>query len=332
MQKKRLVICAGLVIIIIVSAYFLSNSILADHPVDKLPSIDSGFVGISLHSLSMIDAREVNESGAGWIRLDASDALSDFNASVRNAKAYNLSVLCILDSWMFNKSSTFTLEEWRSNVTYYVSQYADYVDAWEIWNEPANPTYPLLDLNVTNEDSQQNMQTIVNFYYSMAQAASPIIRQYDPTAKIVLFGGLNLWSGNDPHLAFDKDFASQLAAKNIAQYGDAMSVHAYPWTQKVESSIWQKYTDSLTYYKELYPTLEVWLTETGHPANFDGEAGQAQYIVDTLGYFQGKVTHLFWYSLTDNSWEENGFGLINHDGTARLAYQELKKLTNSPKL
>ena len=41
---------------------------------------------------------------------------------------------------MFNKNCAFTLEEWRGNVTHYVTEYADYVDAWEIWNEPTSPT------------------------------------------------------------------------------------------------------------------------------------------------------------------------------------------------
>ena len=122
-------------------------------------STENDWVGISLHSLSANEAQLVNESGAHWIRIDAS---GDFESAVTNAKAYNLSVLGILDSWMFNKSSIFTLEEWRSNVTHYVSQYADYVDAWEIWNEPANPTYPLLNVNIS---SQENMSQIVEFYF-----------------------------------------------------------------------------------------------------------------------------------------------------------------------
>jgi hypothetical protein len=167
----------------------------------------------------------------------------------------------------------------------------------------------------------------VEKYYSMVQTASPIIRQYDPSAKIVLFGGLNLWSGSDPHLALDKDFAEQFATMNIEHYGDALSVHAYPWMKKVESWIWEKYSDSLAYYRELCPSLEIWVTETGHPVEFEGEEGQARYMCGALQYFKGKVTQLFWYSLLDNAWEENCFGLIG-DGTPRLAYYELKNELN----
>ena len=159
----------------------------------RLPAsnpIDNDLVRISLHSLSADEAHIVNASGARWIRIDASEKLSDFNASIKNAEAYNLKVLGILDSWMFNESTIFTLEEWRGNVTYYVSQYADHVDAWEIYNEPANPRYTLAPERF---NSTESMSKIVAFYFSMVEIASPIIRQYDPTAKIVLFGGLNLW-------------------------------------------------------------------------------------------------------------------------------------------
>jgi hypothetical protein len=173
-----------------------------------------------LHSLSQNEARVVNESGARWIRIDASEDFSDFGASVQNAKAYNLSVLAIPDSWMFNKLTVFSLDDWRGNVTYYVSQYAVYVDAWEIWNEPANPTDPLQNLSPT---SPENMTKIVNFYFSMVQTACPIIRLHDPSAKILLFGGLNLYSGSEIHLDLDENFSSQLVAMGIEQFGDAIS-------------------------------------------------------------------------------------------------------------
>ena len=312
-----MILSVSIIIVVVTVALLIVNNEIANNE-----KIGGDWVGISLHPLSTDDlstdqAQLVKESGAGWIRIDCSEG---FDTTLENATDHDLNVLAILDSWMFDKSSDFTLEAWRLNVTYYVSRYADYVDAWEIWNEPANPTYPLLDLSIP---SVENMRRIVQFYFSMVETASPIIRQCDPTAKIVLFGGLNLWSGSDPHLILDKDFAEQLATMRIEQYGDALSVHAYPWMEKVESWIWEKYSDSLEYYRELYPSLEIWVTETGHPVEFEREEGQARYMCDALQYFKGKVTQLFWYSLLDNAWEEKSFGLIG-DGAPRLAYYELK--------
>ncbi len=291
-------------------------------------------VGICVHSLSESDAQLVEESTAGWIRIDASENLSDFGASVRNAKAYGLSVLGILDSWMFNKSTNFTLDDWRSNVTYYVSQYADYVDAWEIWNEPVNPNpnCTLLNLTVTDANWQVNMDTIVKFYFRMARVASQIIREYDPTAKILLFGGLNLYSAGDPHYELDWNFSSRLAAENITQFGDVISVHAYPWTNKTEPYVWGNYTESLAKYSNLFASsnkpVDIWVTETGQNMTDSGEKGQAQYMADSLDFFHGKVSHIFWYSLHDDDESLADFGLIHNDGAPREAYKELKKVTD----
>ena len=309
-KKKWLIVFSVLIVALIIGA--LVAIVLPP------PLIERDWMGICVHALSANDAQLVNESGAGWIRIDASP---DFGEAIVNAKAHDLRVLGILDSWMFNQSTIFTLEEWRSNVTYYVSHYANDVDAWEIWNEPANPTYPLLDLDVS---SQENMSQVVQFYFSMVQVASPIIRQYDPSAKIVLFGGLNLWSGDDPHLDLDKEFARQLAAMNVTQYCDGLSVHAYPWMVRVESLVWEKYDESLSYYCELYASFDVWVTETGFPAMPAGESGQAQYLRDALSYFRGKAARLFWYSLLDNTGDPARFGLVGN-GTLRLAYYALQE-------
>ena len=53
------------------------------------------WVGISLHSLSAKEAQIVNASGASWIRIDV---FPEFENSIKNAKAYDLNVLAILDS------------------------------------------------------------------------------------------------------------------------------------------------------------------------------------------------------------------------------------------
>jgi len=296
---------AVLIVVVVLGAYLVASNI---QPETKPTQPD--WLGISVHFLSISEARLVNESGARWIRIDASENLGDFGVAVKNAKAYNLSVLAILDSWMFNKSTVFTLDDWRGNITHYVSQYADYVDAWEIWNEPANPNInnTLLHLQLP---SQENMTKIVDFYYSMAQTAYPIIRQYDPTAKILLFGGLNLYSAGEKHLPLDENFSSQLAAKGIEQYGDAISVHAYPWMNKTEPRVWDSYTQSLEYYRGLFTkSLDVWVTETGKKIQEDGEDGQTRYMADALEYFhQQNVTRLFWYSLVDNAQDLGSFGL-----------------------
>jgi hypothetical protein len=284
-------------------------------------------VGICVHDLTSIQATQVKDSGACWIRIDVSDSLSNFGVSVQNAKDSGLKVLAILDSWMFDRSSVFTLQDWQSNVTYYVSQYADYVDAWEIYNEPASWQYPLLNLNLTNQQSQENLNKIADFYYQMAQTAAPIIRQYDPTAKILLLGGCHLYTDTDPQISLDKEFAEKVAAKNITQYGDALSLHAYTWNQSDIVLLHQKYADALTFYRDLFGgSLEVWITETGKSIEDTGESGQATYMVDALNYFYGRVDKVFWYLLQDYSDDPGTFGLFSGDDIVRPAYGELQRI------
>jgi hypothetical protein len=270
-------------------------------------------VGICVHSLSAQDALLVNQSGARWIRIDISNNETDLTNSLANAKTYNLSILGILGSWMFNQSCSFTLEEWRSAVSSNVSKYAAYVDAWEIWNEP------------TSQNPGWKLQTD---YYLMVEVASPIIRQYDPTAKIVLLGGLQLYTGgNTVPVNIDKDFARNLSACNLTSYGDAISVHAYPWSGQVTPSLWENYAASIDDYRQIFSnsSLDIWVTETGQNlADCGGNQQlQAQYLADSLGFFSGRVSHVFWYALHDEA-SAGDFGLVDANNSPRVVYADLQ--------
>ncbi len=296
-----------LVVAFILLAFFISSNITPK----VAPTKDmADFVGICTHWLSADDAKLVKESGAGWIRVDASENISE---AVVNAKAQNLSVLGILGSGMFNWSMNFLLTDWQNNVTDYVSKYAGYVDAWEIWNEPSSLDYPVPATK----------------YFEMTRIASPIIRQYDPSAKILLFGGFHLFSDGSPNLETDKAYARQLAEWNITTYGDVISVHAYTWGNN-ESVVWEKYTESLSFYRSLFGPLEVWVTETGKPLEEGNETITAQYLSDAYRFFSQEtdVAKVFWYLLSDYSFDKESFGLIINNQT-RPAYSELQKITNS---
>jgi hypothetical protein len=106
---------------------------------------------------------------------------------------------------------------------------------------------------------------------------------------------------------------------NIENYGDAFSAHAHPWTSETNSWNFNTYDAALAYYRDLFPSLEVRVTETGHYIDVEGEEGHARYMHDVLQYFNGRVTRVFWYSLWDSQWEERHFGLIG-DGKPRLSY------------
>ena len=161
------------------------------------------YVGICVHNLITEDAQLISQSGARWIRIDISNNETDMNNSLANAKNYNLSVLGILGSWMFDKSCSFTLDQWSSAVSTNVSKYASSVDAWEIWNEPAS--------------TQEGWQLQPD-YFLMVKIASPIIRQNDPTAKIVLLGGLQLYNSS-PNVPTEDKFMPIHGAIRRHQFG-----------------------------------------------------------------------------------------------------------------
>ena len=266
------------------------------------------WTGVCVHQyLATPAVAIINNSGVGWVRIDAADsATTDF----QRLKTQNQKILAVLDAEMFHSSPTvnFTLEAWQNSVQYYASTFP-YVDAWEIWNEPSSTQYPLLGLNVSEPE---NLNIMADFYFSMVQTASHIIRQYNPSATIVLFGGLTLYSGEDPCLEIDKSFATLLAPRNITDYGDAISVHAYPWGVN-QPCVWGNYSESLTFYKNLFQAkdgLQYWLTETGQKTDVEGEVGQAKYMTDALDFFQGKVDRFFWYSLIDYAPGYGRFGLV----------------------
>jgi len=152
-------------------------------------------------------------------------------------------------------------------------------------------------------------------------------------------GGLQLYSHPDPNTGLnqyliDEQFAQNLSQTNITSYGDAISVHAYPWGES-QQTYEQAYTNSLQYYKSLFPSSSFWVTETGKPTEENGVNGQALYLTNALQFFQGKVSNVFWYSLHDNFDEVNRrdinnnpipqhFGLIGDNGIARSAYSKMQ--------
>lgn len=271
--------------------------------------IDPQTVGICVHYLSTDDAQIVSQAGVRWIRIDCNG--TQFGEWVKTAKAYNFSVLAILGSWMYNGSCNITLKEWNQSVTYYVTRYAPYVDAWEIWNEPTSTTL--------------GWQLQID-YTSMTQIASPIIRQNDPTAKIVLLGGMQLYTGGADGAASDREFAENLQAKNISQYADAISVHAYPWSGNVQQNVWDSYNDSLEFYHGLFLGKEIWVTETGQSIEDAAETGQNSYLETGLPFFQGKADMVFWYCLRDIPDDLKSFGLLDSCGNPREVYPTLQKL------
>lgn len=99
------------------------------------------------------------------------------------------------------------LKRWEKYVEKVVSHYKDYIDFWEIWNEPG----------WWGGFNRGDAET----YFNLLKTATPIIRRIDPTSKILAYAySGTYWDEND---TFEK-FLS-LGAGN---YFDILSIHAGP--------------------------------------------------------------------------------------------------------
>jgi exo-beta-1,3-glucanase (GH17 family) len=250
------------------------------------------------------------------VRADVAELPNRYSFAeiVTNAKSRGIKILGILDIWTMNWDWNFTLNDWEQAVTMSVARYKDDVDAWEIWNEPEYPSNP-----ITAER-----------YFAMLHVAYSIIKEHAPDSKVLMGGGLHLNTGGDPWLARDEAFAKRLSELGADQYADGISFHAYPWTNQVANWVWERYDESLDFYRSLFEkNLEVWITETGYPAQDEGETSQAAYLTEAVSFFGMRaVNAIFWYELRDTPYSNPTptFGLLTDTLTPRPAYYSLQTL------
>jgi len=301
---------------IAVSALILTFVLLLVSPVTlKAPSTQPRLIGVSVHSLTTREADLAKLIGVQWVRADVAEIPNQysFGEIVANAKSRGFNVLGILDIWTMKWKWNFTLNDWKKAVTTSVTQYKDDVNAWEIWNEPEYPSNP-----ITPEK-----------YFAMLSIAYSIIKDYAPHAKVLMGGGLQLNTGGDPWLAHDEAFAKRLSELGADQYADGISFHAYPWTNTVANWVWERDDQSLAFYRSLFKNnLEVWITETGFPAQDAGEASQAAYLTTAFSFFGARAVATFWYELRDTAYSDPTptFGLLTGTLTPRAAFYSFQTL------
>lgn len=205
------------------------------------------------------------------------------------------------------------LTKWGNFVSALVTHYKDYVQYWEIWNEPA---------------------FTADFYAQMLKTASDSIEANDPTAKIVGMGGISLSLMQSIISALD---ARYLPGWDWRQHIDILSTHQYPGSapETFKSPIIDTYN------------LPVWNTETGswdkgyyqgQNSNFvsygkniwsyndakrfyDGMTGSANQVVQNfVRSIGGGMTKYFYYDsriTTAPSYFLSHPTILEYDGTVR---------------
>lgn len=223
-------------------------------------------------------------------------------------------------------------------VRYTVGQVKDYVDAYEVWNEPNVKSF------------NYNLLADGTDYAKLYLDAKAIIDELDPTATLVC-GSITGYEEGD--IAFGKAIFEHIKTQgDVNSLIKTFSIHSYTRIND------EKYATSLNAWEEVFDSFgytgDVWMTENGASSdNKDGSTRAAQAAMVTKlgmqweGYLKesGRNGVNFWYDLrddgTDESDYEHNLGLVTNDyvmkpsGHAMKTYNRLtgnKTLDNVEKI
>ncbi|OYV27059.1 MAG: hypothetical protein B7W98_02605, partial [Parcubacteria group bacterium 20-58-5] len=318
--------------------------------------------GSSLPSLSdsQLAARldGIQKTGAHWIRLDfdwstvqpTSSASFDWTSYDRIVGAIedrHMEILGILDytpSWARPVGCDSNLCA-PTNATAFAAyagaaarRYGSRgVHAWEVWNEPNNPTYwqPAADPSA---------------YAALLRSAYTSVHRNDAQAVVVTAGLSPQATGNGAYSPYD--FASAMYANGAHGYFDALGDHPYTFPLSPADKADDAWTQMAAVSHSLRSLMiangdadkKIWITEYGAPTGGPGpvstnqqpnldahpyavdEARQATLLTDALRLYRSYswVGPMFYYTYqdagSDQSTNENFFGLISSDGAKKPAY------------
>jgi len=284
--------------------------------------------------------------GARWVRLDIDWSVieaergrfdwSEHDRVIEAARSADLEVLGMLaysPAWArppdsSDKHPPFDDGEFASFAAAAVARYGgDGVAAWQIWNEPNSQLFWS-----TGPDPER--------YGRLLAATAAAIRAVDPDTTIVS-GGLApaVDRPEDGWLSPETFLAGLLDSTALAQV-DAVGIHPYSFPARPrdqDSGPWNTFLRLPALHDRLFEAdagpLQLWVTEYGAPTGTHeravSEEWQAVLISDALDAtidwpWLGPI---FLYALRDDRDDpgdlERNYGLLRHDGAAKLAWIEL---------
>ncbi len=217
------------------------------------------------------------------------------------------------------------------------------VHDWEIWNEPN-----LKGSWLPRADGAD--------YAALLKIASVAIKNEDPSAQIIV-GGLGARDTGEGSIS-PIDFLAELYARGAGHYFDAVAFHPYsfplPPNYAEQSNAWQQMQNTDPSLRGVMEkngdsVKKIWITEYGAPTGGPGalatagtylfakyadhvsEDWQAHLLTDAVASARAYpwAGPFFWYSYEDigtGPWtNENFFGLLRYDGSAKPAYTALKQ-------
>jgi hypothetical protein len=239
--------------------------------------------------------------GVRWVRIDwITGEMGPFMERMSND---GIEVLAIINHNTLNQQN-FTLQNWQGNVSAIVaSNDAKFVSAWEIWNEPNNPSFYIGYMDGTPEH-----------YFDMLKVAYTTIKATSNSS--VVSAGL---APNDDW----QTWLNNLQDLGLNNYSDIQGIHLY---YDFASTNLEKVNSVKAYGQP------VWITEIGRPSSTENYSpkDQATYLTNNFDLLAPNVEKVFWYELKDNVGltppKENFFGLITTEYAPKPSYDALKSL------
>lgn len=309
----------------------------------------------------------ISSTGAKWIRYDFDWSLiqpdnarsynwSRYDAIVAESKKYNLSVLGIIDftpAWARLAACSGSAKCRPSNPQAFASfasilakRYKSQgVHDWEIWNEP------------NSKDFWQPTPSPQD-YSLLLKDTSIALKQADPKA-FVITGGLSPQPTNG--ITYSPiDFLSAVYAQGVKDYFDAVGDHPYTFPLSPKShadDAWSQMASPQSSLRKIMvkngdQQKKIWITEFGAPTGGPGPVStisnpqlnnypyvvdedlQAKILGDALSLYSsyGWVGPFFVYSIqdagTDQSTNENFFGLVRADGSHKPAFNVFQRIAS----
>lgn len=214
------------------------------------------------------------------------------------------------------------LSQWQAFVTQVVDRYKADIHYWEVWNEG----------NGGFNDGKHSTAD----YAKLASATYKATKKADPQAKV----GLTVASFDAPYLR--QAIISQ-AQQDSANHFDYLCVHPYEIADGVANLDGEiPYLWMAHYLREILKKeaperadAELWITEVGHRLEnraghtiTEKDAAKAVVKLYTMAIAQG-IARTQWFEGRDPEGEDQGFGLLERNGTPRQSYQALSRLISS---
>lgn len=297
---------------------------------NKKPS--KKYIGLNVHQTqaSILDtdqqyADKLSGSKTIWVREHFSHQLimgSEQAAWITRydkiMKQYHDSGQKVVGMLAYDLNQNYTdpsLIDFENFVRYTVKRYRNYVDVWEVWNEPDSPKYL--------------KPSTVSEYKPLLKSAHGLIKYYDPDS-IVLNGGVSNVS--------DLKFIDALY-KRTHNYFDAFNIHLYYCDE-------YQFNRNINAQREALENLEkiifkgkrnkkVWVTEIGcstYNSKFNQNT-QRDYLKKSVHYLAQKkyIQNILLYTMRDRDLSdayEAKFGLLDltfQDKKAWNWYRQLPK-------